>query len=166
MAGKVLLDLLHSQRQPSQIYCAFVSDWLSFRVDFFPVCRVCGERVRFTTSCQSGTFPQDLSRLCLPASPRASHPASELTGTRSTPAATAPVVAVMFAVSQDPSGMFYRQSVVSRTAFIWSWHLKGTATEEGRGLSGKRTLLFGFGLFTADCSFPACYSFPKNFACS
>lgn len=35
MAGNVLLDLLHSQRQPSQIYCAFVSDWFLSEWIFF-----------------------------------------------------------------------------------------------------------------------------------
>lgn len=76
---------------------------------------------------------------CLP--PRASHPASELNWRHSTPATIAPVVAVMFAVSQDPSGVFHQQSVVSRTAFIRSWHLKGTAIEEGRGLGRESSPL-------------------------
>lgn len=38
-----------------------------FRMIFLLVCRVGGERFWFTTSCESGTFSQDLNPLCLPA---------------------------------------------------------------------------------------------------
>lgn len=53
---------------------------------------------------------------------------SELSRTSSTTIIIAPVVAVMFAASQESSRTFYQHSEASRTPFSWSWHLKEKGT--------------------------------------
>lgn len=92
---------------------------------------------------------------------RASHFSSELSRTSSPTVTIAPVVAVMFTVSQESSRSFYHHSEASRTAFSWSWRLKETGTKVDLDLSGKRILRFGFGIFKASCLL----FFPTNFAC-
>lgn len=94
----------------------------------------------------------------------ASHISSELSRTNSTNI-IAPLVAVMFAVSQKSSrhlSIFYQRFEASRTVLRWSWHLKEKGTKPAVDLSGKRILPFDFGIFTANCFNPACCLFFSN----
>lgn len=74
----------------------------------------------------------------------------------------APVVAAMFAVSQESSRTFYQHSEESRTAFSRSWCLKDKGTKADLDLSRKWIIPFCFGIVTANCSYPACYFFQQT----